>query len=62
MTGHGSRVPTGGIKGAAYSYYAHQTASSVAGVQELMKLSLVSIYCHQLLKLPNLLIEGDNFA
>ena len=41
MTGHGGRVPTGGAKGAAYTYYAHQTASSVAGVQELMNLALV---------------------
>jgi hypothetical protein len=44
MTASGARVAAGGIKGDAYTYYAYQTASSVAGVDELMDLALVSIY------------------
>jgi hypothetical protein len=61
MTGHGGRVPAGGIRGAAYTYYAHQTATSLAGVQKLMDLGLVGV-CYHLICLTDILTEGDYFA
>jgi hypothetical protein len=43
MTAAGARLASGGIEGDAYGYYAHQTASTLEGLIELMNLALVSI-------------------
>jgi hypothetical protein len=43
MTAAGARLASGGIEGDAYGYYAHQTASTLEGLIELMNLALVSV-------------------
>jgi hypothetical protein len=43
MRAAGARLAAGGIQGDSYGYYAYQTASTIAGLIELMDLALVRV-------------------